>query len=335
MRVLGEPSHMGRIFAIISSVLGSIIGAGFSTGQEIFYFFSQFKETSIFYISLSSILILLILLYLMDIKIKSRVILNIFRAYILLFSIITLIVMFSAFGQLGEEFLGVSRYIFTLLCFILSIAIFKHGLLAVVNINKVVVSILIITVSFIFLKSVHKNEIIFQFESLKYALPKNFFQHLTFPLLYSAYNSLLAFPVVNGLKERFHKEEIKLSIVISSILIFLLLNIINTILLSKSSIQNSQMPLLKAEKSVFFQFILVASAFLEILTTVLANYMGLCYSIKNSKVEFFVIIISLLLGFNQFQVLLRKLYSLMGYIGLGIIVMLSLSTLLSKDRMLK
>ncbi|ADQ05125.1 uncharacterized membrane protein [Caldicellulosiruptor owensensis OL] len=326
---------MGKIFAIVSTVLGSIIGAGFSTGQEIFYFFSQFKETSIFYVSFSSILILLILLYLLDIKVKSRVILKIFRAYILLFSIITLIVMFSAFGQLGEEFLGVSRYVFTLLCFVLSIAIFKHGLLAVVNINKVVVSILIITVGFVFLKSVYKNEIVFQIESLKYTLPKNIFQHIISPLLYSAYNSLLAFPVVNRLKERFHKEEIKLSIVISSILIFLLLSIINTLLLSKNNVQTSQMPLLKAEKSIFLQSILVACTFLEILTTVLANYMGLCYSIKNSKAEFVVITISLLLGFNQFQVLLRKLYSLMGYIGLSIIVMLILSTILSKDRRLK
>jgi len=332
MMVLGEASHMGRIFAIISSVLGSIIGAGFSTGQEVFYFFSQFKETSIFYISLSSILIFLILLYLINIKIKNRIILIIFKSYILLFSIITLIVMFSAFGQLGEEFLGVSRYIFTLLCFVLSIAIFKHGLLAVININKVVVSILTTTV---ILRSVHKNEIVFQFESLKCTLPKNISQHLIFPLLYSTYNSLLAFPVINGLKERFHKEEIKISIVISSILIFLLLSIINTILLSKSSTQTSQMPLLKVEKSIILQFILVTCAFLEILTTVLANYMGLCYSIKNSKAEFVIIIISLLLGFNQFQVLLRKLYSLMGYIGLGIIAMLSLSTLLLKDRRLK
>lgn len=95
------------------------------------------------------------------------------------------------------------------------------------------------------------------------------------------------------------------------------------------------MPLLKVEKSIILQFILVTCAFLEILTTVLANYMGLCYSIKNSKAEFVIIIISLLLGFNQFQVLLRKLYSLMGYIGLGIIAMLSLSTLLLKDRRLK
>lgn len=335
MRILGEPSHMGRIFAIISSVLGSIIGAGFSTGQEIFYFFSQFKEISMFYIGLSSVLILLILLYLINIKINNRIILIIFKSYILLFSIITLIVMFSAFGQLGKEFLGANRYVFTLLCFILSITIFKHGLLAVININKVVVSILTTTVILIFLRSLHKNEIVFEFESLKYTLPKNILQHLIFPLLYSTYNSLLAFPVVNGLKERFHKEEIKISIVISSILIFLLLSIINTILLSKSSTQTSQMPLLKAEKSIILQFILVTCAFLEILTTVLANYMGLCYSIKNSKAEFVIIIISLLLGFNQFQVLLRKLYSLMGYIGLGIIAMLLLSTLLLKDRRLK
>lgn len=141
---------MGKIFAIVSTILGSIIGAGFSTGQEVFYFFSQFKETSIFYISLSSILIFLILLYLINIKIKNRIILIIFKYYILLFSIITLIVMFSAFGQLGKEFLGANRYMFTLLCFVLSIAIFKHGLLAVININKVVVSILTTTIILIF-----------------------------------------------------------------------------------------------------------------------------------------------------------------------------------------
>ena len=326
---------MGRIFAIISTILGSIIGAGFSTGQEIFYFFSQFKEKSFFYIGFSSILIFLILLYLVNIRIKSRIILMIFKSYILLFSVITLIVMFSAFGQLGVEFLGVSRYIFTLLCFVLSIAIFKHGLLAVININKVVVSILTTTVILIFLRSVHKNEIVFPFESLKCTLPKDILNHLIFPLLYSTYNSLLAFPVVNGLKERFCQKEIKISIGISSIIIFFLLSIINVMLLWEANLQTSQMPLLKVEKNIILHFILVTCAFLEILTTTLANYMGLSYSIKNPKAEFVIIILSLILGFNEFQELLRKLYSLMGYIGLGVIAMLSLSTLLLKDRRLK
>lgn len=95
------------------------------------------------------------------------------------------------------------------------------------------------------------------------------------------------------------------------------------------------MPLLKVEKNTILQYVLVTCAFLEILTTTLANYIGLSYSIKNPKVEFAIIIVSLILGFNEFQDLLRKLYSLMGYIGLGIIAMLSLSTLLLKDRKLK
>ncbi|WPX07984.1 hypothetical protein [Anaerocellum danielii] len=326
---------MGKIFAIVSTILGAIIGAGFSTGQEIFYFFSRFKEKSFLYIFFSSILIFLILLYFVDIRIKSRIILMVFKSYILLFSVITLIVMFSAFGQLGKDFLGVSRHIFTLLCFVLSVAIFKHGLLAVVNINKVVISILIITIVFIFLQALHKNEILTQFESLKFHLQKDILNHLIFPLLYSTYNSLLAFPVVNGLKQRFRQKEIKVSIIISSILIFWLLSIINTMLLSKSSILNTQMPLLIVEKNIILKLILVTCAFLEILTTILANYMGLSYSIKNSKAEFVIIIISLLLGFNEFQALLRKLYSLMGFIGLGIIAMLLLSTLLLKDRRLK
>ncbi|ADQ06641.1 uncharacterized membrane protein [Caldicellulosiruptor hydrothermalis 108] len=327
--------HKGRIFAIVSTILGSIIGAGFSTGQEIFYFFSQFKEKSFLYISFSSILIFLILLYLVNIRIKSRIILMIFKSYILLFSVITLIVMFSAFGQLGREFLGANKYMFTLLCFVLSFAIYKHGLVAIVNLNKIVVSILITTITFVFLKSMHKNAILFQFENLKFHLSKDAFHNLIFPLLYSTYNSLLAFPVINSLEERFCKQEIKTSIAISTILTFLLLLIINTLLLSNGNIQTSQMPLLKVEKSIILQFVLVTCAFLEILTTTLANYMGLSYSIKNPKAEFVIIAVSLILGFNEFQELLRKLYSLMGYIGLGIIAMLSLSTLLLKDRRLK
>ncbi|BCS80738.1 hypothetical protein [Anaerocellum diazotrophicum] len=326
---------MEKIFAIVSTILGSIIGAGFSTGQEIFYFFSQFKEKSFLYIGFSSILIFLILFYLVNIRIKNIIILVIFKSYILVFSVITLTVMFSAFGQLGKELFGINKYVFTLLCVVLSFAIYKHGLLTIINLNKVVVSILIMTIAFIFSKFIHKNTILFQFKNLNFHLSKDIFHNLIFPLLYATYNSLLAFPVINNLEERFCKQEIKISIAISAVLTFLLILIINILLLSENWIQTSQMPLLKIEKNPVLQFVLVTCTFLEILTTILANYMGLSYSIKNHKIKFVIIIVSLILGFNEFQELLRKLYSLMGYIGLGIIIMILLSTLILKDKKLK
>ncbi len=146
------------------------------------------------------------------------------------------------------------------------------------------------------------------------------------PILYATYNSLLAFPVIYQFKSRPHKRKLKIGVLIASILVFILLSLINTIILSNSSSQNSQMPLLKVTESHLLRRILILCTFLEILTTVLANYIGLCYSIKNLKVQLITIFAALLFGLNDFKNLLRSLYSFMGYIGIGVIVIMFLST---------
>ncbi|WP_271628581.1 hypothetical protein [Caldicellulosiruptor sp. DIB 104C] len=323
---------MTIFFAIASTILGSIIGAGFSTGQEVFYFFSRYKTTSFWYIAVASFLILLILLYFSNSVFENGILNRVLRLYIMLFSFVTLIVMFSAFGQLGFEFLRINKYFFTILCFVLSIIIYGRGFASVINVNKVVVSLLISTIFIVFLKDTFSKEVLLQFDVLTDSLKKLYSTPLS-PILYATYNSLLAFPVIYKLKNRFKPRELKVGIIIASILIFILLNFINIIILSNPSSQTSQMPLLKATDNHVLQAILILCTFLEILTTILANYVGLCYSIKSSEIQNIIMITALLLGFNGFEQLLRSLYSLMGYLGIGVIMMMLLSTFLKKRQL--
>lgn len=321
---------MTIIFAIASTILGSIIGAGFSTGQEVLYFFSQHKEASFLYIGVTSILLFLILLYFSDNIVKSGILDKILRLYIMLFSFITLIVMFSAFGQLGVEFLRVNKYLFTLFCFALSIVIYSCGFVSVINTNKIVVSLLIGSIFLVYLGKAFSSQAFLQFDILINNSDKYHFFTTLSPILYATYNSLLAFPVVYELKSRFKNREMKIGIGIASFLIFVLLNLINLIILSDPSSQKSQMPLLKATGNYLLQAILILCTFLEILTTVLANYIGLSYSLKKSEIKNVVIIIALILGFNDFKQLLINLYSFMGYLGIAVILLMVLFTFLKR-----
>ncbi len=94
----------------------------------------------------------MILLYFSNTTFENGIVNKILKVYILLFSFISLIVMFSAFGQLGLEFLGINKYLFTVVCFVLSIAIYKQGFTSIIKVNKIVVSMLFGTIIIAFLK---------------------------------------------------------------------------------------------------------------------------------------------------------------------------------------
>lgn len=320
-----------NVFSIISVILGSVIGAGFSTGQEVLYFFTQYDKLSYSYIFISSIFLFLYLSLFSSHEPQNRTIYKLIKIYILFFSVVSLAVMFSAFGQLGYEFFKINKYFFTFICFFASILIFEQGLSGIITVNRIVVPFLIIMIVIISAKEVfaldafkNLNGFYANFQSIRFDIMP--------PLLYATYNSLLALPVIYKIKAKAQKKQMNIAILFSATLIFVLLSLINLTILKDPHAKLSQMPLLKACDNQILQYAVIVCTFLEILTTVLANYVGIEYAIKKPKLKILTIGIALLIGFNNFQTTLRVLYTLMGYIGFFIIFIICLSIIVLPDK---
>lgn len=144
-------------------IVGTIIGAGFASGKEIYLFFYSYGVKGIIG-ALISTLIMGITAYktisiskknnietydqFMEFTIKNKTLRNILKTIINMFILITFYIMIAAFGTYLEQNFGwnkvVGSAIFSLICFI----VLCLNLKGMVKINKIVVPTLI-TVIFI------------------------------------------------------------------------------------------------------------------------------------------------------------------------------------------
>jgi len=297
-----------NIFSIFALILGSIVGAGFSTGQEVYFFFSQYEGFSVILILITCILIYLGLKAFS--KFKINVPNKIFRLYILFFSWTSLIVMFSAIGQIGEQYLSIKKGIFIIICFITSALIYKQGLTGIASVNKIVVVFLIIIIVILSITKINNN-ILYSNLNMKV------FEGLKSSLLYASFNCFLCLPVILKIKEKVRLKEFFLGLKMSIFALFSLLILINFAILSNKDSFTSSMPILFISSGIMKKIILITTS-LEILTTILSNYIGI--KITSGKYYWIFILSSLLLGLIEFRTILRTIYTILGFIGIPIYI---------------
>ncbi|MEZ0536216.1 hypothetical protein ACAG39_03065 [Caldicellulosiruptoraceae bacterium PP1] len=308
------------ILAITSIILGSIVGAGFSTGQEVFYFFTRFNGNSFIYIFISCIIIYFVLKIFIQIDINNKFNKKIVKLYTLIFSFVSLSVMFSAFSQIGQEIFGINKIVFGLICFSISILIYLQGLTGIMSVNKIIMFFMIFLTISLAIFSINKVNISFK-------LDLNLIENMKWPIIYSSFNSIICLPIILRLRERYHKKTINISISIATCIIFLLIQLINASIFSNSLSIDKSMPLIEISKNTVYEKPLLICMSLEILTTILSNYIGIYYSSPSSKIGNYLLLTALFVGFFDFKDVLRNLYTIIGYMGVPLIIILSVQVL--------
>ena len=156
--------YMNNILKIVFVIIGTLIGAGFASGKEIYLFFFSEGMNGIFGIIISS-LIMGYIIYKSLVLIKKYEISkykdfleivmnkrkngyfnfkNIFNIIINIFILITFFVMIAGFGAYFSQEIGWDSLIGSIILAIITYIIFNYDIKGVVNVNGIIIPILIV-----------------------------------------------------------------------------------------------------------------------------------------------------------------------------------------------
>lgn len=341
---------MKNYIKVISIIIGTLIGAGFASGQEISVFFFSYGTKGIIGILISTILMGIIIYKtlnlvrqkdvnnykeFLNIIIKSKNsknyfnIKNIVNIVVNLFILITFFIMIAGFGAYFEQEIRIYRLFGSIILALISFMVFKTSQKGVVRVSGIIVPILILFIIIISILNLKDTNL--------WQIQKHFtYNNINFILsaiLYCSYNSILLIPVLITLKSYLKNKKQVLNISIVTTIIIIILSICLFIILTKVDIDITKLEMpavyvISRMASVFkiiYGFIILGSIF----TTSIAlgnSFLQNVSKTKKSYTQIAVImcITSIIISNIGFSKLINYLYPIFGY--LGIIQIIKLTT---------
>ena len=336
---------MLNIIKITFVIIGTIIGAGFCTGQEILCFFNKYGIYGLFGLFISIGLIGIIIYKLLNISInknintyqnliieilpnklkQNKIIIFIINNIINIFLFVSFNIMVAGFSTyLFQEF-GILKIIGSIIIACFSFFIFLNGINGIVKISMYLIPIIVMLIFFLGTKEISTLNII---NSGKEKL------WLISSLLYASYNSICLIPILISLKKYIrNRKEIFFISILTYILLSLIATVIFLILNSHySNIKNIEIPMVyianKLGKFVGYGFGL--SILSAIFTTAISSGYGFLINIYRNKktyikVAFIICMTSIVIGELEFSRLIEIMYPMFGMLGLIQIFFLLLS----------
>lgn len=329
---------------IIFLIIGTLIGAGFASGREIYIFFNKFGIYGIFGIIIASSITGIIINKIMKITKNNEInnynnLLNIInKKYPKINKIINLIVnafllisffiMIAGFSAYMEQTYQISTYVSSIIFIIICGITFLRNIEGIIKANEILVPILIIAIVYLGMKNIPYLTSI-NIQELREAEPSGWFVN---SILYASYNSIILIPVLASLKiKKIEKKQINLISIISSIFIIILSFLIYGLLLRGNYYINElELPLIEISLefgNIFkyiYGFIIIISIFTSAIST---GYSFLKNVTKNKKQYIYtLLIISIIgvlvsnIGFSNLVEILYPIFGLLGIIQIVLII---------------
>ena len=322
---------------IAATYIGTVVGAGFATGKEVFEFFSRFGFIGTIGILISGLLFVTIGTKMMIIG--HRIQASSYQEFnnylfgkkigpfingltmIILYGITS--VMLSGTGAISEEQLGVPYYIGILLTLFLTFIIMVGGLNGVLGINSLVVPMMLLFSLILWLT--------IDFQPISLNSVWDDWTAYVNPFLYVAFNLAMAQAVLVPLGKEMENESIlKWGGILGGVGLTAMLLSYHLSLSSLVNVNALDIPMAEIIKNygmgIHLLFLLVIYG--EILTTLVGNVFGLTRQIQSfvdlpEKIIVFVILsLCFIISLIGFGTLLSILYPLFGYIGLLLLITL-------------
>lgn len=336
---------MKNIIKIIMVIIGTLIGAGFASGREIYLFFMKYGKLGQLGIFISGILTSLII-YLVLNKVREKGIesysgllqeinaenkkinkyINLIVNSFLLISFYIMIAGFSAYIEQTYKLpIYLSSIIFVIICYI----VFQKNLQGMMKINGYLVPFLIFLIIYLGIKNI--PYLLESRGSIEITIKQKGF--LISSLLYTSYNSIILVPVLVTMKEFIKtKNEINLISIYSGLIMIILSFFIYGLLLKgQFYIENLEMPLIEITQqfgSIFkyiYGFVIIVSIFTSAISTGYSFLESISKDDKKYKRNLILIsIIGIFISNIGFSNLVQILYPLFGILGLVQIVLLFL-----------
>jgi uncharacterized membrane protein YkvI len=323
-----------NMFRIIFVIIGTLIGAGFASGQEIYSFFVLYGVKGIIGIIIACIIISLIIYKTLKIikendistyldfidkilpkKIRNR---NKFKFIILwivnIFLLISFYIMVAGFAIYFNQELGMNKIIGALIINILLIITFSKSIDGVIKINVILIPFLIILFIFLGIKKIDNVEFL--------NIANKNINWFIKPILYASYNSIVLIPILTSLKKHISNE--KLIARISGILILVLSSLIYLILCSNlKMINNIEIPTvyIASTMGIASKFIYGFVILIAIFTSAVSAGYGFLMNISKNQKTYFIFtllicISSIFVSQIGFSNLINLMYPLFGVLGI-------------------
>ena len=333
---------MKSIFAIVMVIIGSVIGAGFASGQEINSFFYKYGISGIFGLIISMSIISFIIYKVFKIaraknvntykefleailnvhKRKYLNIANITNTIINIFLVISFFIMIAGFGAYFEQEYNLNSLIGSMILAVACFIIFTRNVEGLLKVNKYLVPILIIfmlVIGFMNINNMNLTEI------NEETTISNLWLAILSGTVYASYNIILLIPALITLKNKIEKNShIKYIAILSGIALLILALIIYFLIADiEIDINSVEMPAVYVIGRYFpkfraiYGFIILAS----ILTTAISEGISLLENVCKTKKSYtqvagILCITSVFFSKIGFSNLINLLYPVFGVLGL-------------------
>ena len=336
--------NIKNIYKITFVIIGTIIGAGFASGQEIYTFFNKYGFNGFIGICISILLMSYIIYKTFKIVLKNninnyeefvknimpqrlkknKILMYTINNIINIFLLICFNIMVAGFATYFIQELNISKWLGAILIAVLSFVTLSKNIDGVIKINTYLIPIIVILISFLGINKIEYVSIV----SENY---NNSMYWILSSILYASYNSITLIPILISLKNKINarKQSIIISICVGiimltlSIIIFLLMNtFIN-------EIQGIEIPLVYIASSLgkMFKYIYGIVILNAIFTTAIGCGYGFLSNVTKKRKIYMLwagtmCLAAILIGQIGFSSLINLLYPIFGYLGIIQIIFL-------------
>ncbi len=326
-----------KVCKVLFVIIGTLIGAGFASGQEINIFFYQYGSKGLLGILISSILIGLVIRktimlsqkykietykQFLEIFIRNKIGAEIFNIIINIFILITFYIMVAGFGAYVEQQAKIHSIIGSTLLALICFIIFSKNVSGLVKVNEIIVPILVFCIVAICTKIINAQDWI-SIISLETVTLKN--KWILDSMLYGSYNTILLIPVLITIKNLLNSKKEVTIVAILTTSIFAILAIIIFAILSKIDINilEVEMPAVYVVSQIsnFFRYIYGFIILSSILTTSASLGTSLLKNIAKNKKQnliyaILICVTAVIVSRIGFSKLVKLLYPIFGYMGI-------------------
>ena len=336
---------MKDIIKVVFVIIGTFIGAGFASGQEIYLFFFSYGINGLLGILISSILMGVVISKTLKIIKQNNVqnykefldriiykkttkynknssIAKVINLVVNTFTLVTFFIMIAGFGTYFAQEFGINQLVGSFILATITYIILNTSVKGVVKANGIIVPILIILVGIIGILNI-KNLPLLQIKN--YMILNNNIEFILQAVLYASYNSILLTPVLITLNKYIkNKKQITKISILSSVIIAIMSTLI-FLLLTKVDvdIEKLEMPAVYVVSNMLYilkylyGFVILGSIFT---TTISLGMSFLQNTSKNEKsyshIALIMCITSVVVSKIGFSNLVNLLYPVFGYLGL-------------------
>ena len=327
---------MKNFFKIFFIIIGTLIGAGFASGKEIYLFFVQYGMYGFFSLLISNCIIGIII-YKTFIIVKNNFGNNFFKKNFInlinIFLLFSFYIMVSGFNSFFYQELNIPKIIPCIIICILCFYIFKKNISRLLNINFILIPVLIFVIFLFAILDFPKINIINIFSSL---INNNLIYCFIKSILYASYNCIILIPILISLNNYLKNKKQIFNLAFYCFLFLCILSIIIFIFVSLNKYANIvEIPIIYSInkfsniQKLIYGIVIAIAIFTSAISSGFAFIDNL--KIKNKYLIFTICIIPIFLINISFSFLVNLIFPLFGYIGLIQIVFILLKNFKKTD----